>query len=144
MTQQTPQQYSATTPSKRPLAVTILAIVAVIAGIVALLDAARYMGWLPVATLGPLNFVLPSAQWFGALMAVIVGVIWFAVAKWLWTLNPSGWLFVVVIAVINLIFLFLAIIGKTSFGAVSIEILVNLVALVLALLPSTKSAFRMS
>jgi hypothetical protein len=126
------------------LAVTLLAVLAVIAGLLALLDAARYMGWLPIATLGPLKFVLPSAQWFAAIMSAIVGVIYFVVAGWIWKLNPSGWLFVVVISVINLIFLFLAIVGSTSFGAVSLEILVNAVALILAVLPSTKSAFRMN
>jgi hypothetical protein len=91
-----------------------------------------------------MKFVLPSAQWFAALMSAIVGVIYFVVAWWIWNLNPSGWLFVVVISVINLIFLFLAILGQTTFSAVLLEIVVNAAALILALIPSTKAAFRVS
>jgi predicted flap endonuclease-1-like 5' DNA nuclease len=127
---------------ERTLAVTLLALLAIVAGILSFLDAARYMGWLPFK-LGAtgLQFVLPSAQWFAAIMAAIVGVIFFVVASWLWNLNPSGWLFVVVITVINLIFLFLAILGKTSFSDVLLQIAVNVIALILALLPSTKQAF---
>jgi predicted flap endonuclease-1-like 5' DNA nuclease len=127
---------------ERTFAITLLAILAGIAGILSLLDAMRYMGWLPFK-LGDtgMQFVVPQAQWFAAIMAAIVGVIWLVVAWWLWTLNPSGWLFVVVIAVINLIFLFLAILGKTSFSDVLLQILVNAAALILALLPSTKQAF---
>jgi hypothetical protein len=143
MTQQ-PYRPSAPPAQRRTLAVIILAALAVIAGILALLDAARYMGWLPIATLGPMQFVLPSAQWFAALMSAIVGVIYFVVAWWLWNLNPSGWLFVVVISIINLIFLFLAILGKTTFSAVALQVVVNAAALILAVIPSTKAAFRMS
>jgi len=141
MTQQPP---SAPPAPHRTLAVIILAILAVLAGIFALLDAARYMGWLPIATLGEMKFVLPSAQWFAAIMSAIVGVIYFVVAWWIWNLNPSGWLFVVVISIINLIFLFLAILGQTTITAVALEVIINAAALILALIPSTKAAFRMS
>ena len=126
---------------QRNWAVYVLAAVAVIAGILSFLDAARYMGWLPIATLGDLKFVLPSAKWFAAIMAAIVGVIWFVVAGWIWNLNPSGWLFVVVIAIINLVFLFMAILGKSTFSAVALQVAVNAIALILALLPGTKRAF---
>ncbi len=126
---------------ERNWAVYVLAALAVIAGILNFLDAARYMGWLPIAAWGDMKFFLPQAQWFGAIMAVIVGVIWFMVAGWIWNLNPSGWLFVVVMAVINLIFLFLAILGSTTFNAVALQLLVNVAALVLAMLPGTQRAF---
>jgi hypothetical protein len=143
MTQQSYKPSTSPAP-RRTLAVIILAALAVIAGILALLDAARYMGWLPIATLGDMKFVLPNAQWFAAIMSAIVGVIYFVVAWWLWNLNPSGWLFVVVISIINLIFLFLAILGQTTFTAVALQVIVNAAALILALIPSTKAAFRMS
>jgi FlaA1/EpsC-like NDP-sugar epimerase len=100
------------------------------------------MGWLPIATLGEMKFTLPSAQWLGALLSALVGVIWFVVAKWIWDLNESGRLFILVIAVVNLIVLVLAILGATSFSAVALQVIVNVLALVLALLPSTEAAFR--
>jgi len=126
---------------ERTLAVTILALLAGLAGILSLIDAARYMGWISMGSVAGMKFFLPQAQWFAAIMAAIVGVIWFVVAWWLWTLNPSGWLFVVVIAVINLVFLFLAVLGKTTFSDVLLQVVVNAAALILALLPSTKAAF---
>jgi hypothetical protein len=127
---------------ERTWAIYILFILAIIAGLLAFVDAARYMGWLPIATLGELKFTLPSAQWLGALLSAMVGVIWFVVAKWIWDLNESGRLFVLVIAVVNLIILVLAILGQTSFSAVAVQVIVNILALILALLPSTEEAFR--
>lgn len=129
---------------QRNWAVYVLVIIAVIAGILALLDAARYMGWLPITIpiLGQqVSFVLPNAQWLAAILSATVGVIWLVVAWWLWTLNPSGWLFVIVIAIFNLILLLLAVLGQTTLSAVALQVLVNVVALVLALLPGTKAAF---
>ena len=128
-------------PRERTLPITILAIFSVIAGILSFMDAARYMGWLSIAQLGEIKFYLPDNLWLPAIMAAIVGVIWFLVAWWLWNLNPSGWLFVVVIAVINLVFLGLAILGKTTFSSVAVQVLINVVALVLALLPNTRETF---
>ncbi|MFN2137752.1 MAG: hypothetical protein ACK2UK_17465 [Candidatus Promineifilaceae bacterium] len=127
---------------ERTWAVYVLFVIAIIAGILALLDAARYMGWLPIATLGELKFTLPSAAWLGAILSALVGIIWFVVAKWIWDLNESGRLFILVIAVVNLIVLVLAILGQTTFSAVALQIAVNVIALVLALLPSTEEAFR--
>jgi hypothetical protein len=128
----------------RTWVVVLLAILAVLAGLMAFVDAARYMGWLPISIttmLGEYKFVMPQANWFGALMEVIVGIIWFMVAGWLWNLNPSGWLFVVVIAVINLIFLLFAIFGQTTMQAVALPALLNILVLILAFLPGTKAAF---
>ena len=127
---------------QRTWAVYVLFILAIIAGLLAFVDAARYMGWLPIATLGELKFTLPNAQWLGALLEALVGVIWFVVAKWIWDLNESGRLFVLVIAVVNLIILVLAILGQSTFSSVALAVIVNVVALILALLPSTEEAFR--
>lgn len=71
---------------QRPIAVTIMAILAVIVGLVAVLDALRYLGLLPIAMLGPLNFF--GVSFIGAIMAGIVALIWFWVALRLWNLDP--------------------------------------------------------
>ncbi len=126
---------------ERNWAVWVLAALAFVAGLLALVDAARYMGWLPIAALGDLKFVVPSVNWLGAFLSVIVGFIWFGVAKQLYDLNPQGWLFVVVIAAFNLILLGLALLGRSTWSAVSLGLLVSAAALVLALLPGTKAAF---
>ena len=123
----------------RPLAGTILAILAVLAGIVAILDVLRYLGLLPIASLGPMKFFGVSV--IGAILAGIAALIWFWAARGLWNLDPQTWLFVVVIAIMYLIFDFVAWIGGTSLQAMLPSIVVNGLALILALLPSTQSAY---
>lgn len=129
------------TGRSRTIWIWLLIIVAVLIAISDLVDAARYMGWLPIAQLGNLEFALPSAAWLGALMSVLLAAIWFWVARNLYNLDPRGWLFVVAIATINLIFLFLALIGSTTFQAILPGVVLNGLALIIGMLPSTKAAF---
>jgi hypothetical protein len=126
---------------ERTIWIWVLIVVAVVAGLLAFLDAARYMGWLPIAALGDLKFFLPSASWLGAIMSGIVGLIWFWVAKMLYDLDPRGWLFVVVMAVLNLVLLALALFGQSTFQSILPALLVNAIGLIISILPSTKAAF---
>jgi hypothetical protein len=126
----------------RPLAVTLLAILAAIAGILAVLDVLRYLGILPIAALGPVNFFGVSI--LGAIMAGIVAAIWFWAAVKLWNLDPQGWLFVVVIAIVYLVFDFVAILGGSSFQSMLPSIVISGLALILGILPSTREAFGQS
>ena len=132
------------TGRSRTIWIWILIFVAVLIAISDLLDAARYMGWLPIAALGDLKFALPSASWLGALMSLLLAGIWFWAAKKLYELDPQGWLFVVAIAVINLIFLFMALLGSSSFNAILPGVVLNAIALIIGMLPSTKAAFGQS
>jgi hypothetical protein len=126
----------------RPLAVTLLAILAAIAGILAVVDVLRYLGLLPIAALGPVDFFGVSI--LGAIMAGIVAAIWFWAAVRLWNLDPQGWLFVVVIAIVYLIFDFVAILGGSSFQSMAPSIIISGLALILGILPSTREAFGQS
>jgi hypothetical protein len=123
----------------RTFAITLLAVVAVIAGLLAVWDTLRYLGLSPY-NIGAFSF-FGNINWLGALFSGIVAVIWFSVASQLWNLNPQGWLFVVVIAVFNLILLGLAWLGQSSWEAVAPGIIISGLALILGLLPSTKAAF---
>jgi hypothetical protein len=127
-----------TTPH-RTFAVVVLAILAVIAGLVAIADTLRYMGILPVAMLGELKFF--GVNWFGAILAAICVVIWFVTARQVWNLDPRGWMFMLLISVTYLILQGLAILGQTTFQAVAPGVIVSAIALILTLLPSTKEAF---
>jgi len=127
---------------KRTLAVVVLAVVAVLAGLAAVYDTLRFLNIIPQEQIGELEF-MGSINWLGALLSGIVALIWFSVASQLWTLNPQGWLFVAVISVLNLVLLVMSLLGSSSFGAVAPGIVLNVVALVLTMLPSTKQAFGM-
>ena len=127
---------------KRPFAVTLLAIIAAIAGIIAVLDVLRYLGLL--------SFTIPfmgtevsfyGQNLFGALMAGIVAAIWFWAASKVWQLDPQGWSFVVVIAIIYLIFDVVAMFGGTSINEMMLSIGASVLALILGFLPGTRAAF---
>lgn len=125
-------------------AVWVLVELAVIAGFLDLLDVGRYMGWLPMADLGNLYFYISGANWLGALLSLILGVVWFVIAKWLYDLNPEGWRLAILIAMLNLALLLLAWLGQSSWRAVWLGVMANIIALNLALLPDTRAAYGQS
>jgi hypothetical protein len=59
----------------------------------------------------------------------------------LWRLQPGGWLFVVALSALNLIFAFLSMLGDSSLEAMLPAIVVNGLILIYGLLPGTKEAF---
>ncbi len=124
---------------KRPFAVTLLAIVCVLAGLVAVLDMFRYFGFTPFSPIGRLEFF--GVNVFGAILSGAVALIWFSVARQLWNLDPRGWLFVITIAILYLVFAFVALLGDNSFQDVSPAVVISGFALLLAILPGTRSAF---
>ena len=120
---------------KRTAGITILAVVAVVAGLVAVVDTIRYLEW----AFSPLSFV--GAPWFGALLSGIVAIIWFATAGQIWRLDPRGWLFMVSIAAIFLVLDAISLIAGTPIELLLPSIFISGLALILGLLPSTKAEF---
>jgi hypothetical protein len=120
---------------KRNAATTILAIIAVVAGMVAVIDTFRYMNWL----FSPLSFL--GAPLFGALLSGIVALIWFGTAAQLWRGDPRGWVFMVTIAALFLILDAVSLIAGTPIDYLWGSIVISALALILGLLPSTKAAF---
>ena len=94
---------------KRTAAIYILAIIAVIAGIVAVIDTLRYLQWL----FSPFNFI--GSPLLGAILSGIVALIWFWSASRIWNLDQQGWLFMVSVAAIYLIFDLVSWISGTPF-----------------------------
>ncbi|HHB91359.1 MAG TPA: hypothetical protein ENK60_08650 [Anaerolineae bacterium] len=126
----------------RPFGVTLLAIFAYIAGIVAIFHTLQMLHLLPILKIGDKAFF--GFSLFGAIMWGILALIYFWVGKMLWNLNEQGWLFVVVLSILNLIFAFVAVIGRTPFAAMLPAVLINAIVLIYALLPGTKAAFQVN
>ena len=82
---------------KRSAAIYILAIIAIMAGIVAVIDTLRYLQWL----FSPLSFI--GSPFLGAGLSAIVAAIWFWAAVKIWNVDAQGWIFMVTIAAIYLI-----------------------------------------
>jgi len=120
---------------KRTAAIYILAIIAIFAGIMAVIDTLRYLGWL----FSPLSFL--GSPLLGAVMAGLVAAIWFWAAVRVWNVDPRGWLFMVSIAAIYLVFDVIALIAGTPIELLLPSILINVLVLIICLLPSTKEEF---
>ena len=133
---------ASTQPKRRTPAIIVLAIIAVIAGASAFFDMLRFLDILPT-NMDEMQFFNPGINWLGTLLAGLLVLIWWSTAAQLWRLDPRGWLFMVLVATLNLIFLVMAWIGTSSFLSISSGLVINIVALVLGLLPSTKAAFGM-
>jgi hypothetical protein len=125
----------------RTVAVTILAAISVLAGLWNVLDTLRYFGLIPIVEVMGFGLKLFNVNWLGAILSAVVAVIWFAVAGQLWRLDERGWLFIVLISAFDLFFLFLSMLGGTSFQAIAPAVLLCAIGLLLAILPGTKAAF---
>ena len=120
---------------KRTGAIVLLTIISIAAGIVAIFDAIRYLEIIGT----PLDFFV--ASWLGAALSGLVALIWFWAASRIWNGDPQGWLFMVSIAVIYLIFDILALLAGTPWELMATSVIITVLALILGLLPSTKREF---
>ncbi len=122
-------------PRHRTLAITFLAIIAFVAGVSAVKDMFYFLGWLP----GTMDFF--SQNIWGAFFAGLLALIWFSTAAQLWRLDPRGWLFMVMVAGLSLIFLFMSLIGNSTWESISTGVFLSGLVLILAMVPGTKDAF---
>ena len=120
---------------KRTAAIVILAILAFVAGFVAVVDVFRYLGWF----FSELSFL--GSPLLGGILSGVVALIWFWSGFRIWNLDPQGWLFMVSIAAIYLIFDIISLIAGTPFELLLPSIFVSGLALILGLLPSTREEF---
>jgi hypothetical protein len=124
----------------RPFGVTLLAILAGLAAVVAFYHGLQLLGILPFK-IGEHKFFAPEASWFAAIMWGVLGFIYIWVMRMLWKLDAQGWLFVVILSALNLVMALLSIIGQSTWDAMLPSLLVNGVILLYCLVPSTREAF---
>ena len=130
---------------KRPIPVTILAVLAGIAGVLAVIHFFQALGIFPLL-LGPfkVNANLLTPNWWYALMWGLMAYIWFWLVQMLWRMDPSAWLFLAVISTFELILATMTLLFggvTTTFSDVSTSFIVSGLILIYVLLPSTKAAF---
>ena len=123
---------------ERPIGVTILAIVAIIAAINAFIITLQMLHLLPTY-LGPVAFYQFSL--IGAFFWGFLAFIWLGVAGALWVVHPQGWLFMVLIATFDLIYGVISVLGGSSWEAMAPIIIISGLILIYCLLPGTKQAF---
>jgi hypothetical protein len=122
----------------RPIGITIIAILAAIATIIAAIHTLQYLHILPFF-IGQMAFF--GFDLWGALLWALMTIIYAWVVIQLWNVNPQGWMFLVLISALNIILDVLSIIGATTLSAVLPSIIINVIVLIYCLTPGVKRAF---
>jgi hypothetical protein len=123
---------------ERPIGVTILAFLAILGAINAFIYTLQMLHLLPTY-LGPIAFYQFSL--IGAFFWGLLFFIWLAVFRMLWEVQPQGWMFMVLIAVFDLIYGIICVLGGSSWEAMAPIIIISGLILIYCLLPGTKQAF---
>jgi len=126
------------TTRRRPIGVTILAVLAGSNAVLAVLHLLQAIGILPYVV-GPVS-IRDFNLWYTLMWGLTVWV-WAYVTRLLWRVDPWAWMFLVVIAAFNLVFDFVALLGTTTVSDLSLSFLLNVVILIYVLLPGTREAF---
>jgi The Golgi pH Regulator (GPHR) Family N-terminal len=122
----------------RPVGVTILAVLAGIAALIAVYHTLQYLHILPF-WLGPMAFF--GFDLIGALLWAVNAAIYIWLMRSLWNVDPQAWTFLLIISVFNLILALLSILGASTWQAMLPSILVNGAILLYCLVPGTRQAF---
>ena len=124
--------------SNRPFGITVIAILAAIATVLAAIHTLQYLHLLPFF-LGGMAFF--GFDLWGAILWGIMTLIYAWVVVQLWNVNPQGWMFLILLSSLNLILDVISIIGQTTISAVAPSIVVNAAILLYCLTPGVKRAF---
>lgn len=124
----------------RPFGVTVLAILAGIAGVLAVIHAFQSLGIVPFL-IGP--FQVQSFNFWSFLMWALMAWVWIWLIKMLWEVDKQAWLFLAVITAFNLILDFTVMLGKGQWSDVSVSFIVNAIILIYCMLPGVKRAFEL-
>jgi len=124
---------------ERPFGVTILAILAGVAAVLAAIHALQFLGIFPFFIGGtvPVRYV----SIFTALMYGILVWIYIWLMQMLWRVEPQAWMFLVFVTVFELILDFISLLGKSTWQDVSVSFIVCLVILLYLMLPGVRRAF---
>ena len=126
------------TARRRPIGVTILAVLAGLNAVLAVLHLLQAAGVLPYVV-GPVS-IRDFNLWYTLMWGLTVWV-WVWAVRLLWRVDPWAWLLLVVFAAFNLMLDFVALLGTDTVSDLSLSFLLNVAILVYALLPGTRETF---
>ena len=122
----------------RPFGVTVLAILAGIAAVLAGVHALQALGIFPIM-IG--QFSVHAFSFWSFLMWALMVWVWVWLVQMLWRVDKQAWLFLAVITVFNLILDFTVMLGAGQWSDVSLSFIVNAIILIYVMLPGVKRAF---
>jgi hypothetical protein len=123
---------------ERPVGVTILAVLAGIAAVLAVFHALQFLGIIPFF-IGPVG-IRTFNFWYALMWGLMVWVyIW--LVQMLWQVDPRAWMFLVIVTIFELILDFTVMLGSSTWQDVSVSFLFNAAVLIYCMLPGVRSAF---
>jgi hypothetical protein len=125
---------------ERPFGVTILAILAGIAAIIAAIHALQFLGILPFF-IGSSGYKLHAFSFWYALMYGLLVWVYIWLTMMLWNVEPQAWMFLVIVTLFYLILDFFALFGATNWNDVAVSVILNGVILLYCMLPGVRRAF---
>jgi hypothetical protein len=123
---------------KRPIGVTVLAVLAGLAAVLAGVHTLQALGIFPYV-LGPIK--VHGFNFWNAFMWGLMLWVWCWLVQMLWKMDPGAWLFLVVITTFNLILDFTILLGASEWQDVKASFLVNGLILIYCMLPGIRNAF---
>jgi hypothetical protein len=123
----------------RPFGVTVLAVLAGLAAVLAGIHALQALGIFPYA-IGP--FTVHAFNFWSFLMWVLMVWVYVWLVQMLWRVDKQAWLFLAVITVFNLILDFVVMLGAGAWSDVSVSFILNAIILIYVMLPGVKRAFE--
>jgi hypothetical protein len=125
---------------ERPIGVTILAILAGIAAVLAAVHALQFLGILPFF-IGSSGYKLHAFSFWYALMYGLLVWVYIWLTQMLWRVERQAWLFLVMITLFYLILDFFMLFGATNWDDVAVSVILNAIILLYCMLPGVRSAF---
>jgi hypothetical protein len=123
---------------KRPFGVTVLAILAGLAAVLAGIHALQALGIFPYI-IG--KFTVHAFSFWSFMMWALMVWVWVWVAQMLWKVDKEAWIFLAVITVFNLILDFTVMLGAANWSDVSVSFILNALILIYVMLPGVKAQF---
>src|SRR5256885_10925809 len=133
-----PQMSELSQVKERPIGVTILAVLAGAAAVLAAIHALQFLGIIPFF-IGPIA-IRTFSFWYALMWGLLVWVYAWLV-QMLWRVEPVAWLFLVFITTFNLVLDFIAMLGLSTWQDVSVSFFLNGIILIYCMLPGVRSAF---
>jgi hypothetical protein len=127
-----------TTTSNRPFGVTVLAILAALAGLLAFIHVLQALAVLPYF-IGP--FMMLNFSLWSAIIWALMTWVWVWLTQMLLRVDPQAWMFLVIVSGFNLIVDFIYLVGRAEWTDVSLSFIVNAVVLFYCMLPNVRKAF---
>ena len=122
----------------RPFGVTVLAILAGLAAVLAGVHALQALGILPYF-IG--EFKVHAFNFWTFLMWALMVWVYVWLVQMLWNVDKQAWLFLAVITVFNLILDSMFMLGAGEWSDVSLSFILNAIILIYVMLPGVKKAF---